>query len=88
MIGYYLGRKNGEVIVYRFNYDTSEIVESSKFNTVIYKEVTLFFQIVQIMLVIPMSLNIQDAKRMGVYAAQGNSMMSTQINANHVQVRK
>jgi hypothetical protein len=78
MIRYYLGKKNGEVKVYRFNSDAHEIVESSKFNTVIYKEVTLFFQIVQIMLVIPPPLHIQDAAQ----------MMSTQLNAKNVQVRK
>ena len=66
--------------MYGFNSDASEIAETSKFNTVIYKEVTLFFQIVQIMLVIPTSLYIQDAKRMSVNAAQGNSM-TTQGNA-------
>jgi hypothetical protein len=33
MIRYYLGRKNGEVKVYRFNSNASEIVESSKINT-------------------------------------------------------
>lgn len=33
MIRYYLGRKNGEVKVYGFNSNPSEIVESSKINT-------------------------------------------------------
>jgi hypothetical protein len=33
MIRYYLGRKNGEVKVYGFNSNASEIVESSKLNT-------------------------------------------------------
>jgi hypothetical protein len=48
---------------------------------IIYKEVTLFFQIMQIVLMIPTAMNIQ------AHARQGMSLLN-QENANNVQVRK
>jgi hypothetical protein len=71
---YYLGRKKGEVKVYMFNSNASEVI---------YKEVTLFFQIV---LVILTALNVQGAT--GICVNAKKDIIMSQDNASNVQVRK
>jgi hypothetical protein len=71
---FYLGRKKGELKMYMFNSNASKVI---------YKEVTLFFQIV---LVISTALNVQGATGICVNAMK--DIIMSQDNASNVQVRK
>jgi GTP cyclohydrolase II len=87
MIRYYLGRKNGEVKFMDLTLMHLRLLRVPSLTQITYKEVILFFQIVQIVLMISAALKMQHIRGAVLNVIQGISLMN-QEDANNVQVRK